>query len=190
MEATIEAGRKWLGQCLKEHDSCRKKANVATVSANGLFNMVRDIDHENRMPRRLLWIDPGTGNQHLNLVEIGKTTKQIPYVALSHRWGSLKTLKTTQANINEFKCGMRPSDLPRTFRAAVRVTRGLGYEYLWIDSLCIVQDDPHDWKDEAPRMALVERVSGQSQPTVPSDCPVYTAGACATSAPHLRHTIT
>jgi hypothetical protein len=50
---------------------------------------------------------------------------------------------------------MRLSELPRTFRDAVEVTRGLGYEYIWIDSLCIVQDDPKDWKEEAPRMALV-----------------------------------
>ncbi|KAL8910062.1 MAG: hypothetical protein Q9171_004616 [Xanthocarpia ochracea] len=36
-------------------------------------------------------------------------------------------------------------DLPQTFRDAICVTRNLGYRYLWIDSLCIVQDDPKDW---------------------------------------------
>jgi hypothetical protein len=96
MEATIEVGRRWLEQCLKDHDSCKKKASVATVWANGSIHIVRDLDHVDRMPRRLLWIDPGTGSEFLNLVEIGKTIKEIPYIALSHRRGSLETLKTTK----------------------------------------------------------------------------------------------
>ncbi|KAL5399273.1 hypothetical protein PMIN03_012691 [Paraphaeosphaeria minitans] len=44
------------------------------------------------------------------------------------------------------------SELPKTFRDAVRVTRELGIKYLWIDSLCIVQWNTADWKHEADRM--------------------------------------
>ncbi|KAK4233569.1 hypothetical protein C8A03DRAFT_38710 [Achaetomium macrosporum] len=47
------------------------------------------------------------------------------------------------------------SRLPRTFRDAVIVTRGLGFRYLWIDSLCIVQDDACDWHRESQLMEHV-----------------------------------
>lgn len=46
-------------------------------------------------------------------------------------------------------------EMPQTFRDAVRITRRLGLKYLWIDSLCICQDDPEDWAREAGRMADV-----------------------------------
>lgn len=48
--------------------------------------------------------------------------------------------------------GIRLSDLPKTFLDAVTVTRHLGLRYLWIDSLCICQDDPDDWARESARM--------------------------------------
>ena len=47
------------------------------------------------------------------------------------------------------------SELPRTFQDAVRVTRELGIECIWIDSLCIIQWNPEDWKREAGRMEEV-----------------------------------
>jgi len=48
-------------------------------------------------------------------------------------------------------------DSSKTFREAVSVTRRLGIPYLWIDSLCILQDedDRSDWESEAPKMSSV-----------------------------------
>jgi hypothetical protein len=51
------------------------------------------------------------------------------------------------------------NDLSRTFQDAVRITRELGERYLWIDSLCIIQDDEDDWAREAALMAEVYRNS-------------------------------
>ncbi|KAJ4865530.1 heterokaryon incompatibility protein (HET) domain-containing protein [Trichoderma breve] len=45
--------------------------------------------------------------------------------------------------------------LPKTFQDAVTVTRALGVPYLWIDSLCIIQEDEKDWETEAIRMEEV-----------------------------------
>src|SRR5438034_1924444 len=45
--------------------------------------------------------------------------------------------------------------LPKTFQDAVLLTRALGVRYLWIDSLCIIQDDEKDWKRENPKMGEV-----------------------------------
>jgi len=46
-------------------------------------------------------------------------------------------------------------DLPKTFQHAVKITRDIGIRFLWIDSLCIVQDDPADWEIEASKMASI-----------------------------------
>ncbi|KAJ0417805.1 HET domain protein [Aspergillus carlsbadensis] len=81
-----------------------------------------------------------------------------PYVCLSHCWGShagLRPLETTIETVQEFQEGIPFDKLPRTFQDAVVFTRKLGYRYLWIDSLCIVQDDNDDWLREAGRMASI-----------------------------------
>ncbi len=53
-------------------------------------------------------------------------------------------------------------ELPKTFRDAVRITRGLGIRYLRIDSLCIIQDDEKDWEIESAKMADVYMCSGRN----------------------------
>ncbi|PVH97419.1 HET-domain-containing protein [Periconia macrospinosa] len=64
----------------------------------------------------------------------------------------LTLTQQTQASLER---GFRLDLLPRTFQHAVLVTRKLGARYLWIDSLCIYQDDLHDWAIEASRMQAV-----------------------------------
>ncbi|KAJ4253945.1 hypothetical protein NW762_010344 [Fusarium torreyae] len=61
---------------------------------------------------------------------------------------------TTSSNLEAYTASL-PIDLPKTFVDAIQVARALGIPYIWIDSLCIVQDSPEDWKHEASRMAQV-----------------------------------
>jgi hypothetical protein len=77
------------------------------------------------------------------------------YVTLSHRWGSSgqRPLVTTTENISSHCAGIAPEVLPATFRDAIQVTRALGFEYIWIDSLCIIQDSIDDWVTESANMA-------------------------------------
>lgn len=80
------------------------------------------------------------------------------YIALSHMWGPnhQETLKTRRANVQGRKeWVISLSQLPRTFLDAVKVTRSLGHQFLWIDSLCIIQDDTEDWRYESQRMEEV-----------------------------------
>ncbi|KPA35680.1 tol protein [Fusarium langsethiae] len=49
--------------------------------------------------------------------------------------------------------GMELTRLPRTIRDLVEVSRRIGYQYLWIDELCIIQDDPNDRSDQVYTMA-------------------------------------
>ncbi|RYP05908.1 hypothetical protein DL765_009680 [Monosporascus sp. GIB2] len=77
------------------------------------------------------------------------------YVALSHCWGGAVALQTTTLSLATFQNGIQLKSFPKTFRDAVVVTRKLHCRYLWIDSLCIIQDSKEDWKQEALRMADV-----------------------------------
>lgn len=77
------------------------------------------------------------------------------YVALSHCWGSCPTLKTLSTNIERFQLGIEHQDLPSTFADAVKMTKFLGFDFIWIDSLCIIQDSPIDWEEQSSLMASV-----------------------------------
>jgi Heterokaryon incompatibility protein (HET) len=86
-------------------------------------------------------------------------SKAIRYIALSHPWGSGKEndhFCTTTANIAErLSKGISVDQLPSTFKHAVQVTRALGLQHLWIDSLCIIQGDDGDFTSEAKHMETV-----------------------------------
>ncbi|KAI1773591.1 HET-domain-containing protein [Hypoxylon cercidicola] len=75
------------------------------------------------------------------------------YAALSYCWGGPQSLRLTKDNIDTFQENMTDSNtLPQTLKDAVIVTRLLGLEYLWIDSLCIIQDSVEDKEREIGRM--------------------------------------
>lgn len=74
------------------------------------------------------------------------------YACLSHRWGTDgETTQTTPESIEQHKFGIH--DLTPTFRDAVNTCRRLGIDFLWIDSLCIIQGDKADWARESSLMA-------------------------------------
>jgi hypothetical protein len=78
------------------------------------------------------------------------------YLTLSHCWGSINNrIVTTLENLKDYQQGIEWGSLDRTYRDAITVTRRLGFKFLWIDSLCIVQDDPSDWEVESGRMAQI-----------------------------------
>jgi hypothetical protein len=92
------------------------------------------------------------------------------YLALSHRWGSPAQNKrccTETNNLKKHEEGISIADLPKTFRDAVHVTRNLGVQYLWIDSLCIIQNDEKDWEAESK---LMEQVFSAAYATIAASC--------------------
>ncbi|KAJ0120690.1 hypothetical protein J7T55_015422 [Diaporthe amygdali] len=76
----------------------------------------------------------------------------LDYVALSHPWGQGPYFRTTLGNVEGYRKGIDYEQLPATFRDAVITTRELGLEYLWIDSICIIQGEGGDFDQEAKRM--------------------------------------
>lgn len=130
--------RSWLSWCNNCHD-CNEH-NPKSITA---------------MPTRLLYV----GDLILDSLRLHcpKKNDRIRYIALSHCWGELsddhkRQFCTTDDNINARLKEFSFSKLPKTFQDAVQVTRQLGIDYLWIDSLCIIQWNKEDWQRESRRM--------------------------------------
>lgn len=64
-------------------------------------------------------------------------------------------LRLTASRLKEFQVSIPMFNLPGLFKEAIRITQYVGIKYLWIDSLCIIQDSISDWEVEAPKMATV-----------------------------------
>lgn len=77
------------------------------------------------------------------------------YAVLSHCWGNHQPLTTTQSTLNDRTTAIPLEIIPRTFQDAIIISRRLLIKYLWIDSLCIIQDSPSDWEVESSRMSLI-----------------------------------
>ncbi|KAL1599536.1 hypothetical protein SLS60_007339 [Paraconiothyrium brasiliense] len=131
-EKTLQTVKHWIYECTSSHPLC-SPADVATL------------------PTRVIAV--GSGEADVRLLETEKATGM--YACLSHPWGKRPLVRTLKENISQFKARIPWSALPRTFQDAINFTRRLGLQYIWIDSLCIVQDDPLDWQREAAQMATI-----------------------------------
>lgn len=73
------------------------------------------------------------------------------YVALSYVWGQVKTFRLLKANkedvMTDNGLDVYWNDIPLTIRDAVSLVHKAGIRYLWVDALCLVQDDPDDMKN-------------------------------------------
>ncbi|KAK8084688.1 hypothetical protein PG997_005959 [Apiospora hydei] len=74
---------------------------------------------------------------------------------MSHCWGTQMPLRLLSSNIADFQSGIPADQLSRSFQDAIQVLEWLGLSYIWIDSLCIIQDSPEDWEKESALMADV-----------------------------------
>jgi Heterokaryon incompatibility protein (HET) len=77
------------------------------------------------------------------------------YTCLSYCWGGELPIQTTTSTLDLFKHDVAWSILPKTFQDAIQLTSMLGIQYIWIDALCIVQDDELDWARESAKMAEI-----------------------------------
>ncbi|THV54532.1 hypothetical protein BGAL_0025g00530 [Botrytis galanthina] len=104
------------------------------------------------------------------LVETNQTHGN--WVALSYCWGSSPTAITTRQNFQQHCNKIPMSALPQTIKDAIVITRRLGYQFLWIDSLCIIQGSPGDWAVESLKMA---DVYGGASLTIAAEAAIDTA---------------
>jgi hypothetical protein len=120
--------RKFVAECILNHSHCSYQVG--------------------QLPTRVIRDGSANKEPHLH-ISGGEYDK---YVTLSDCWGGVNPFTTTIRTLRQRMQNIRSSELPKTFQDAVIITRSLGVAYLWIDSLCILQDDTEDWSKEAARM--------------------------------------
>ena len=108
-------------------------------------------------PTRLIEVGDLDGGRELKVICTREARPNGPYLTLSHCWGSANFIKLTASTLAYLTKGFPVSILPTTFRDAVLVAQRLCIRYLWVDSLCILQDSVEDWRREAGLMADVYR---------------------------------
>ena len=109
------------------------------------------------MPTRVVDVGPGDGSVNPRLYQSGGSCGQ--WATLSHCWGLSTTIRLTSATLDEKLEGMPMERLSRNFRDAIVVSRILGIRYIWIDSLCIIQDSAEDWLRESAKMGDIYKYS-------------------------------
>ncbi|OTA90533.1 hypothetical protein M434DRAFT_390302, partial [Hypoxylon sp. CO27-5] len=147
-----QKGIRWvksrLDHCFKHH-----------ACSNGLNKL---------LPARILSFKRShEGEISIKLVE--KPNESGRYAVLSHCWGSQLSFTTMTNNLSDMMQGIPWTELPRTFQDAIRYCLELGIFYLWIDALCILQDDKNDWQIESAKMADIYQNSYISLAATSSD---------------------
>jgi hypothetical protein len=138
-EPSVLRAASWLRECMLEHDNCNQ------------VNSPKDW-----VPHRLLDIGlTSPFSDVISLKDTGCWQTTVRYAALSHCWGGIQPMRLLISNLHTLVNGISLGDLPRSFQEAVSTVRKLGIQYLWIDSLCIIQDSKKDWEIESSQMTYV-----------------------------------
>jgi Heterokaryon incompatibility protein (HET) len=123
--------KQWISLCTVRHPYCR-------------------TPQDSPLPLRVIDVGPPHGMTE-PFLSVGSDRKGI-YATLSYRWGDAQTFKTTSSNIQMLQAKISLGSLPRTLQDTIVVTRLLGLRYLWIDALCILQDNELDWQQQSATM--------------------------------------
>ncbi|KAK3392823.1 heterokaryon incompatibility protein-domain-containing protein [Podospora didyma] len=152
----LQLAKRWLGKCLASHASCNQWSGQS-------------------LPARLLDVSDSAVCDSIRLVLVEEVPGGSPYLTLSYCWGKTKPLVLMTASLAAFRTSITISALPRTIQDAVDVTRRLGYRFLWVDFLCIIQDSVDDWEREAKKR---DRVYLDSSLTIAATASASNEGGC------------
>lgn len=106
-------------------------------------------------PTRLLDISRLASDRIVKLVEGEGIPPGAHYTTLSHSWSQAQFLQLTESTKAHLDGGVALGQLPQSFQDAMQMTLAMGIHFIWIDSLCIQQDDLEDWQREARQMHRV-----------------------------------
>lgn len=134
---TIALARECIDECVHGHELC----GSLSVSVDPTLP-TRLIDCTDPTAPRLLFTERNQRGR---------------YLALSYVWGEPQPYSTTKSNVSAYERGIDFSILPATIRDAIYITHALGFQYLWADTLCIVQDDGDDRRRELANMHRIYR---------------------------------
>ncbi|PMD15936.1 hypothetical protein NA56DRAFT_536592, partial [Hyaloscypha hepaticicola] len=127
-EKAFATAARWLQHCVGNHPLCRPNSTIA--------------------PTRLVYVGSSTIKPYI----AHSMGNEVQWATLSHCWGSSRQGITTAANIEDRKRKLELADLPILYTDAIEIVRKLGLQYVWIDSLCIIQDSNSDWNSESSKM--------------------------------------
>ncbi|KAK3353713.1 heterokaryon incompatibility protein-domain-containing protein [Lasiosphaeria hispida] len=138
---TVASIKSWIDECRHHYDCSRTFSGSEKLDAAG-----------SPLPTRCIYVSK-TDDGSLKF-ELQHTAGKISqYVTLSHRWtAETGTVSTTQANMADRLRGIGLDNLPPLFTDVFTLVANLDIPYVWIDSLCIIQNDASDWSIEAVRM--------------------------------------
>ncbi|KAJ8462410.1 hypothetical protein ONZ51_g10918 [Trametes cubensis] len=140
-ENALAWARACIEECTLEHSTCKEFSEWARPEAS--------------LPTRLIdCSDP----LHPRLADTrGWDPMRVQYAALSYVWGGDQPNRTTVDNLSTYLEGIDLTLIPKTIADAIRVAHALGIQYLWADSLCIIQDSREDKHRELRKMRDVYR---------------------------------
>lgn len=154
-EDTLARIQSWTTNCRTQHQHCpiirqevqlpRRLIALDTLPSPDAFATVANhVDSWRKSFQdtacRLIETEPGDKGQ---------------YATLSYCWGLSLPFTTTTESLQQHCQAIVFNQLPCTLQDAVMLARYLGFMYIWIDCLCIVQDDRKDWQRESAKMAAV-----------------------------------
>lgn len=131
---SITRYKDWIHDCEDSHPLC-------------------NLRKQDFVPSRLIDVGDVEGQEDVKLCR----TKVSPvrYIALSYVWGEKIPLRTTQSNVSNHEEGIAWTLLPKSYQDTILLARKLGVRYVWIDSLCICQDDDEERDLDISRMAEI-----------------------------------
>jgi hypothetical protein len=122
-QTCIEFLSQTLSNCLSNHPSC-----TPSQVDHWIPKRLLDVSLVRRNPNSIVLVE----RTHL---EMSEAEHKVQYCTLSHVWGKCKPAMLNQNTYAELKNGLEVDNLPRCFQDAIKITRSLGIQYLWIDAL-------------------------------------------------------
>lgn len=155
----------WLHECSNSHTACRSDGGHSAVVPTRLIDL------------RFFELDSESLGRLVSTNEIELSSK-VDYITLSYVWGNADQLMLTSSNLQRLLSSIPKKGLPKPVADAMSITKRLGYRYLWVDSLCIIQDSQEDRNKECNAMAEVYR---NAVLTIASDNDSSSSHPCPTS---------
>ncbi|TEY48285.1 hypothetical protein BOTCAL_0296g00050 [Botryotinia calthae] len=161
-EGAIRYIKQSMSHCLENHKStCDRVMFPISSAASQRHDVVNIVSGRNGMvmaPTRLIYVGSQDAGDLPKLVDGQECLYKGGYLVLSYCWGMTPKnapwqLTTTTMPLFATEIPLRI--LPQTLHDAVMLTRKLGEHYIWIDSMCILQDSAEDWQFEASNMASI-----------------------------------
>ena len=152
--SSIDLASEWLSNCLKNHE-CSTSYRFGSKS-----------------PAR--FIDVGDTTRDPHLVEFPPGKLPDCWVALSYCWGRTQSDRSTnmlrKCSEKTLKQGVELRTFDATIRDAITIARGLRIQHLWVDALCIFQDDESDWLKQSSQMNVIYGNSTLTLVAVDASC--------------------